>query len=88
MLVVSVSALLLLSPSIVPLAVPSEAALAMELGADACLVNTAVAGAKKPELMAAAFREGVEAGRKAFLAGRIPRKAYAAASSPTQGQIE
>jgi len=70
------------------LAVPSEAALAMELGADACLVNTAVAGAKRPELMAAAFREGVEAGRKAFLAGRIPKKAYAAASSPTEGQIE
>ncbi|HEY3107801.1 MAG TPA: thiazole synthase [Chloroflexota bacterium] len=70
------------------LAVPSEAALAMELGADACLVNTAVAGAKRPELMAAAFREGIEAGRKAFLAGRIPKKAYAAASSPTEGQIE
>jgi len=70
------------------LAVPSEAALSMELGADACLVNTAVAGAKRPALMAEAFREGVGAGRKAFLAGRIPRKAYAAASSPTEGQIE
>lgn len=70
------------------LAVPSEAALAMELGADACLVNTAIAGAQRPAMMAEAFRDGVEAGRKAFLAGRIPRKAYAAASSPHEGLIE
>lgn len=70
------------------LAVPSEAALAMELGADACLVNTAIAGARDPAMMAAAFRDGLDAGRKAFLAGRIPRKAYAAASSPEQGVIE
>jgi thiazole synthase len=70
------------------LGVPSEAALAMELGADACLVNTAIALAEKPSEMAEAFRLGVEAGRKAFLAGRIPRKAYASASSPTVGQIE
>jgi thiazole synthase len=70
------------------LGVPSEAALAMELGADACLVNTAIALAQKPSEMAEAFRLGVEAGRKAFLAGRIPRKAYASASSPTEGQIE
>lgn len=70
------------------LGVPSEAALAMELGADACLVNTAIAGAQKPAEMGAAFRLGVEAGRKAFLAGRIARKAYAAASSPIEGVIE
>jgi len=70
------------------LGVPSEAALAMELGASACLVNTAIALAQKPAEMAAAFRMGVEAGRRAFLAGRIPRKPYAAASSPTEGVIE
>lgn len=70
------------------LAVPSEAALAMELGADACLVNTAIALARDPALMADAFRQGVDAGRKAFRAGRIPKKAYAAASSPNEGMIE
>jgi thiazole synthase len=70
------------------LGVPSEAALAMELGADACLVNTAIALAQRPSEMAEGFKLGVEAGRKAFLAGRIPRKAYASASSPTEGQIE
>jgi thiazole synthase len=64
---------------------PSDAALAMELGADAVLVNTAVALAKDPPLMADAIRQGVEAGRKGFLAGRIPRQAYASASSPTTG---
>ena len=63
----------------------SDAALAMELGADAVLVNTAVALADDPPLMAEAIRMGVEAGRKSFLAGRIPRIAYAAASSPTTG---
>jgi thiazole synthase len=63
----------------------SDAALAMELGADAVLVNTAVALADDPPLMAEAIRMGVEAGRKSFLAGRIPRLAYAAASSPTTG---
>src|SRR5205085_5018326 len=57
------------------LAVPSEAALAMELGASACLVNTAIALAQQPAVMADAFRQGVEAGRKAHQAGRIPRKA-------------
>ena len=66
---------------------PSDAAEAMELGADACLVNTAVALAGNPALMAAAIRQGVEAGRMAFLAGRIPRKAYAAASSPLEGVV-
>lgn len=70
------------------LGVPSEAALAMELGADACLVNSAVALAQKPAEMAEAFKLGVEAGRKAFLAGRIPKKAYASASSPVEGVIE
>jgi len=66
---------------------PSDAAEAMELGADACLVNTAVALADNPALMAAAIRQGIEAGRMAFLAGRIPRKAYAAASSPLEGMV-
>jgi thiazole synthase len=70
------------------LAVPSEAALAMELGADACLVNTAIAHATKPAEMAEAFKLGVEAGRKAFLAGRMPKRAYASASSPLEGVIE
>ena len=64
---------------------PSDAALAMELGADAVLVNTAVALAKDPALMADGIRQGVEAGRKGFLAGRIPRLAYASPSSPTTG---
>jgi thiazole synthase len=59
--------------------------LAMELGASACLVNTAIARAKDPAGMGAAFRKGVEAGREAYLAGRIEKKAYATASSPTEG---
>jgi thiazole synthase len=64
---------------------PSDAALAMELGADAVLVNTAVALAQQPALMAAAIRLGVEAGRRGFNAGRIPQLPYASASSPTTG---
>jgi thiazole synthase len=64
---------------------PSDAALAMEIGADAVLVNTAVARSADPPLMAAAMRQGVEAGRAAFLAGRIERKAFASASSPVDG---
>jgi thiazole synthase len=64
---------------------PSDAALAMEIGADACLVNTAVALARDPAKMATAMRLGVEAGRAAYLAGRIPRKEYASASSPLEG---
>lgn len=64
---------------------PSDAALAMEVGADAVLVNTAVALAEDPPRMAEAMRLGVEAGRKAYLAGRIPKKAYASASSPLEG---
>ena len=66
----------------------SDAAVAMELGCDAVLMNTAIAGANDPLLMAEAMRQGVEAGRKAFLAGRIPRKLYATASSPIEGTIE
>jgi len=64
---------------------PSDAALAMEIGADAVLVNTAVALAKDPVLMASAIRGGVEAGRQAYLAGRVPRLPYASASSPVEG---
>jgi thiazole synthase len=64
---------------------PSDAALAMELGADAVLVNTAVALAAQPAQMADAIRQGVEAGRKGFLAGRIPRLPHASASSPASG---
>jgi thiazole synthase len=64
---------------------PSDAALAMEIGADAVLVNTAIARAQDPARMAAAMRMGVEAGRAAYLAGRIDAKRYASASSPTEG---
>jgi thiazole synthase len=69
------------------LGAPSDVALAMEVGADAVLVNTAVALAQNPALMAEGIRGGVEAGRKAFLAGRIPKKAYASASSPLEGVV-
>ena len=69
------------------LGVPSDAAQAMEMGADAVLINTAIAQAEDPAMMAEAFRQGVEAGRKGFLAGRIPKKAYASASSPAEGII-
>jgi len=65
----------------------SDAAVAMELGCDGVLLNTAIAGAKDPVLMAEAMRAGVDAGRKAFLAGRIPRKLHAQASSPEAGLI-
>jgi len=65
--------------------VPSDASLAMELGADAVLVNTAVALSKDPPLMAEAIKEGVAAGRKAYLAGRMPRRGDASPSSPTEG---
>ncbi|MDP2605630.1 MAG: thiazole synthase [Deltaproteobacteria bacterium] len=63
----------------------SDAAVAMELGCDGVLMNTAIAGARDPILMAEAMRLGVDAGRKAFLAGRIPKKLYATASSPIDG---
>jgi thiazole synthase len=65
----------------------SDAAIAMELGCDAILMNTAIAGAKDPVRMATAMRKAVEAGREAFLAGRIPRKAYGSASSPIDGLV-
>src|SRR5215211_274095 len=66
---------------------PSDAAIAMEAGADAVLVNTAIALADDPALMAEAMAQAVDAGRKAFLAGRIPVKAYASASSPTTNLV-
>ena len=66
----------------------SDAAVAMELGCQGVLMNTAIAHAKDPVLMAEAMREGVRAGRKAFLAGRMPKRRYANASSPTSGIIE
>lgn len=65
----------------------SDASLAMELGCAGVLMNTAIAGAKDPILMASAMKKAVEAGREAFLAGRIPRKLYASASSPIDGII-
>ena len=65
----------------------SDAAIAMELGCDAVLMNTAIAAARDPVLMASAMRKGIEAGREAFLAGRMPRKRYASASSPVDGTI-
>ncbi len=66
----------------------SDAAVALELGCTAILMNTAIAAAKHPVLMAEAMRLAVDAGRKAFLAGRMPRRDYANASSPTAGLIE
>ncbi len=66
----------------------SDAAIAMELGCDGVLMNTAIAGAQNPGLMASAMRKAVEAGREAFRAGRMPKKLYSAApSSPTSGMI-
>lgn len=66
----------------------SDAAVAMELGCDGVLMNTAIAGARDPVLMASAMRKAIEAGREAFLAGRIPRKRFGSASSPLSGLIE
>jgi thiazole synthase len=65
----------------------SDAAVAMELGCHGVLMNTAIAGAREPVRMASAMRKAVEAGREAYLAGRIPRKLYATASSPLEGVI-
>jgi thiazole synthase len=65
----------------------SDVALAMELGADGVLLNTAIAHAKDPVMMAHAMRHGCEGGRQSYLAGRIPRKLYASASSPWEGVI-
>ncbi len=63
----------------------SDAAIAMELGCDGVLMNTAIAAAQNPVLMASAMKKGIEAGREAFLAGRMPRKRFASASSPIDG---
>ncbi|MFA7400770.1 MAG: thiazole synthase, partial [Sideroxydans sp.] len=66
----------------------SDAAIAMELGCAGVLMNTAIAGAQNPVLMASAMKKGVEAGREAYLAGRMPKKLYSASpSSPTTGII-
>ena len=65
----------------------SDAAIAMELGCDGVLMNTAIAAAKHPVLMASAMRKAIEAGREAFLAGRMPRRRYASASSPIDGLV-
>ena len=67
--------------------VPSEVSQVMEMGASAALINTAIACAQNPILMAEAFKQGVEAGRKAYLAGRIPVKEYASASSSVMGIV-
>jgi thiazole synthase len=67
----------------------SDAAIAMELGCAGILMNTAIAGAKDPILMASAMKKGVEAGREAYLAGRMAKKLYTASpSSPTIGMID
>jgi thiazole synthase len=68
--------------------VPSDAAVAMELGADAILMNTAIAEARDSEMMAAAMNYAVRAGRMSFLSGRMPRRLYASASSPIEGAIK
>ena len=65
----------------------SDAAIAMELGCDGVLMNTAIAAAQNPVLMASAMKKGIQAGREAFRAGRMPRKRYASASSPIDGLI-
>ncbi len=65
----------------------SDAAIAMELGCDGVLMNTAIAEADKPILMASAMNKAIQAGREAFLAGRMPRRAYASASSPLDGKF-
>jgi len=65
----------------------SDAAIAMELGCDGVLMNTAIAEAQNPVLMASAMKKAIQAGREAFLAGRMPRKRYASASSPLDGRF-
>jgi len=65
----------------------SDAAIAMELGCDGVLMNTAIAGARQPVLMASAMKKAIEAGRESYLAGRIPRKRFASASSPLDGMF-
>ncbi|MBQ0754020.1 MAG: thiazole synthase [Gammaproteobacteria bacterium] len=66
----------------------SDAALAMEMGCQGVLMNSAIAHAQNPVLMASAMKKAIEAGREAFLAGRMPKKAYASASSPMEGLIK
>ena len=66
----------------------SDAAIAMELGCDGVLMNTAIAAARDPVLMASAMKKGIQAGREAWLAGRMPRRRYASASSPLDGLID
>ena len=84
---------LILEQSIVPVIVDagvgtaSDAAVAMELGADGVLMNSAIAGAQEPAVMAEAMKHAVIAGRMAFLAGRIPQKRFATASSPVEGLV-
>ncbi|MDQ3132131.1 MAG: thiazole synthase, partial [Acidobacteriota bacterium] len=68
--------------------VPSDAAIAMELGADAILMNTAIAEAKDAAQMATAMKLAVQAGRLGFLSGRMPKRLYASASSPIEGAIK
>lgn len=68
--------------------VPSDASIAMELGADAILMNTAIAESPNPEQMAAAMKLAVQAGRLAYTAGRMPKRLYASASSPIEGAIK
>ena len=65
----------------------SDAAQAMEMGADCCLVNTAVAQAQNPAMMALSIKMGIEAGRLSYLAGRMPKRAHASASSPLEGVV-
>lgn len=65
----------------------SDATIAMELGCDGVLMNTAIAEAQNPVLMASAMKKAIEAGREAYLAGRMPRRAYASASSPLDGRF-
>ena len=65
----------------------SDAAIAMELGVDGVLMNTGIAGAQDPVLMAEAMKNAVLAGRQAYLAGRMPKKLYATASSPLEGVV-
>ena len=68
--------------------VPSDAAIAMELGADAILMNTAIAESREPAQMATAMNFAVQAGRLAYLSGRMPKRLYASASSPIEGAIK
>jgi len=68
--------------------VPSDAAIAMELGADAILMNTAIAESRDPAAMATAMKLAVQAGRLAYLSGRMPKRLYASASSPLEGAIK